>query len=109
MKNCKGYVFLEMLSAFSICLFVVFAILPIVTDTVTERRDILLRMDAYSYLYDSLAGRMNGNERQQEDDRNDLYFITWRDAADYPMLLEGCVHYENHKGKTEKVCDWARK
>ena len=108
MNNCKGYVFLELLSAFSICLLVIFTILPIVTDTITERKDILQKADAYAYLYDRLADKVNGNEQRPQDSLGHRYTITWTDASGYPGMLEGCVTFENRKGKTENICDLAK-
>ena len=108
MNNCKGYIFLELLSAFSICLLVIFTILPIVTDTITERKDILRKADAYAYLYDRLADQVNGNEPRFEADPSQRYTITWTDASGYPGMLEGCVTFENRKGKTENICDLAK-
>ncbi|MDQ7860799.1 hypothetical protein RCO48_06105 [Peribacillus frigoritolerans] len=37
MRNCKGYVYLELMAAFSVCIFLVLSILPILEELMTHR------------------------------------------------------------------------
>ncbi|MGG1485609.1 hypothetical protein ABEI56_16345 [Peribacillus castrilensis] len=36
MRNCKGYVYLELMAAFSVCILLVLAILPMLEEVLTH-------------------------------------------------------------------------
>ncbi|RRN73144.1 hypothetical protein EI200_05990 [Peribacillus simplex] len=60
MRNCKGYVYLEIIAAFSICIFVVLSILPILEELMTHRKNIVIRTEAHHLLYERLTAFIDG-------------------------------------------------
>ncbi|WP_336866360.1 hypothetical protein [Peribacillus frigoritolerans] len=62
MRNCKGYVYLELMAAFSVCILLVLAILPMLEEVLTHRKDISLRTEAHHLLYERLTAFMDGGD-----------------------------------------------
>ncbi len=60
LRNCKGYVYLELMAAFSICILLALAILPILEEVLTQRKDIPVRTEAHHLLYERLTAFMDG-------------------------------------------------
>ncbi|MFD6439299.1 hypothetical protein ACFWDG_05700 [Peribacillus sp. NPDC060186] len=112
MRNSRGYVYLEMITAFSICIFLVISILPIIEEIMTNRKNVVLRTEAHYLLYERLNAFMDGEVNAVDQEiqyQKRLYEITWKDLRDFPGLIEGCVRYENAVGKSESICDAAKK
>ncbi|MDF9760594.1 MULTISPECIES: hypothetical protein [Peribacillus] len=112
MRNCKGYVYLEIIAAFSICIFVVLSILPILEELMTHRKNIVIRTEAHHLLYERLTAFIDGEIQAVGQDiiyRRKSYELIWRDHGDFPGMIEGCVCYEDESGKYESICDAAKK
>ncbi|MFJ7927961.1 hypothetical protein [Peribacillus sp. NPDC096448] len=112
MRNCKGYVYLELMAAFSVCILLVLAILPILEELLTHRKDIAVRTEAHHLLYERLTAFMDGEidaVGQEIIYKKRSYELVWKDQGDFPGMIEGCVRYEDGTGKLESVCDAAKK
>ncbi|MED3690563.1 hypothetical protein P4534_17460 [Peribacillus butanolivorans] len=112
MRNSRGYVYLEMIAAFSICIVLVISILPILEEIMTNRKNAVLRTEAHYLLYERLTAFMDGEVNAVDQEihyQKRLYELTWKEQKDFPGLIEGCVRYENEVGKSESICDAAKK
>ncbi|MFE4705887.1 hypothetical protein [Peribacillus simplex] len=112
MRNCKGYVYLELIAAFAVCIFLVLAILPILEELLMDRKDIAVRTEAHHLLYESLTAFMDGEIQavgQEIIYKKRSYVLVWKDHGDFPGMIEGCVRYEDESGNLESICDAAKK
>lgn len=112
MRNSKGYVYLEMIASVSICLFLVVSILPILEQSMSNRKNIVLRADAHYLLYERLSAYMDGEVRAVKEEimyQERLYELTWNAQKGFPDMVEGCVRYENAAEKYESICDVAKR
>ena len=112
MRNSNGYVYLEMMASFSICVFVVISMLPILEDMMSNRKNVVLRADAHHLLYERLSAYMDGEIQAIPEEityQERLYELTWNVQKEFPDMVEGCVRYENARGKYESICDVAKK
>lgn len=112
MKKCDGYIYVDMLAALAVCLFIALSLFPIIDQIQLHRQNILLRTEAYYVLYEKLTAFLDGEIRAVPLDivqQNHPYTLTWRVSEDFPNMMEGCVHYENAWGKAEMVCDATKK
>lgn len=112
MRNSKGFIYLEMMASFSICVFLVISILPILEDLMSNRKNVVLRADAHYLLYERLSAFMDDeiqavNEEITYQER--LYELTWNVQKDFPDMVEGCVRYENATGNYQAICDAAKR
>ena len=108
MKRSDGYIFLDMMAAFSVCAFIAFTLFPIITQIILDRQNNWLRTEAHYILYEKLNAYLEGEldaEQMEITERNHQYSLTWRVHEDFPMMIEGCIQYENTFKKTERVCD----
>ncbi|KMY50786.1 hypothetical protein [Peribacillus loiseleuriae] len=103
MRNSNGYIFLETMIAFVICLFIVGTILPIVHEIKNDRANIKSRSVALHLLYETLAAYLDSNGRLSTE-ISDEYRFTWT-LIDGSAKLMGCMEYENVEGSYETVCD----
>ena len=112
MRKCDGYIYVEMLASLSICLFIVFALFPIVDQINLDRKNTLLRKEAQYILYERLTAFLNGDidaVTMEINQQNHKYTLTWRVPKDFPKMVEGCIQYENVFGEKEMVCDVSKK
>ncbi|PJN89888.1 hypothetical protein [Bacillus sp. mrc49] len=112
MKNCKGYVYLELMAAFSVCAFLVLSILPILENVMTDRKNMIMKTEAHHLLYERLTAFMDGEVQGMEQEfiiQKKSYRMIWKDDGDSSGTIEGCVRYENASGKDESICDIAAK
>lgn len=112
MRNYKGYVYLELMAAFSVCIFLILSILPIIDELITRRKDIVIRTEAHHLLYERLTAFMDGEIQaigQEIINKKKSYELIWKDHGDFPGMIEGCVRYENESGKFETICDAAKR
>ncbi|WP_057911748.1 hypothetical protein [Peribacillus muralis] len=112
MKNCKGYVYLELIAAFSVCIFLILTILPILEKVMTDRQNIIMRTEAHHLLYERLTAFMEGEIQGAEREfiiQKRSYRMIWKDDVDSSGKIEGCVRYEDVSGKSESICDTATK
>ncbi|MED4634975.1 hypothetical protein P9443_19060 [Peribacillus frigoritolerans] len=112
MRNCKGYVYLELMAAFSICILLALAILPILEEVLTQRKDIPVRTEAHNLLYERLTAFMDGEIQavgQEIIYKKRSFELFWKDHGDFPGMIEGCVRYEHETGNWESICDAAKK
>ncbi|MGX2960448.1 hypothetical protein JNUCC23_14430 [Peribacillus sp. JNUCC 23] len=103
MRNSNGYIFLETMIAFVICLFIVSTILPIVHEVKIDRANIKIRSVALHLLYETLAAYLDGDGRLSPE-LSDEYRFTWT-IEDESTKVMGCIEYENAEGSYETVCD----
>jgi hypothetical protein len=112
LRNSKGYVYLEMIAAFSICIFLILSIMPILEDLMTSRKNIILRANAHYLLYERLSSFMDGEIQAVEQEieyQQRVYELTWKPQKDFLGMIEGCVQYENASEKQVTFCDAAKK
>ncbi|MGE7879599.1 hypothetical protein [Peribacillus muralis] len=112
MRNCKGYVYLELIAAFSVCIFLVLSILPILEKVMTDRKNMIMRTEAHHLLYERLTAFMDGEIQGMEQEfiiQKRMYRIIWKDGGDSMGTIEGCVRYEDASGRSETICDTATK
>lgn len=108
MRKCNGYIYVEMLAALTVCLFIVGALYPLIDKIRLDRKNILLKTEAHQVLYEKLTAVLAGDLEPISttfEQENRRYTLTWSVYEDFPSLLEGCIHYENANGKNEKICD----
>ncbi|MGE7601242.1 hypothetical protein ACQKL5_01940 [Peribacillus sp. NPDC097675] len=112
MRNSKGYVYLEMIASVSICVFLVVSILPILVESMSNRKNVVLRADAHYLLYERLSAYMDGEIGAVKEDityQERLYELTWSAQKGGSDMVEGCVRYENAAEEYESICDVAKK
>lgn len=112
MRNCKGYVYLELMAAFSVCILLVLTILPILEEVLTHRKDISVRTEAHHLLYERLTAFMDGEIQavgQEIIHKKRSFELVWKDHGGFPGMIEGCVRYEDETGNWESICDAAQK
>ena len=61
LKKCDGYIYVEMLVALFICLFIVFSLYPIIDQVKQDRKNILIRTEANHLLYEKLTALLDGS------------------------------------------------
>ena len=108
LKRSDGYIYLDMLAALSICLFIALTLFPIINQIKLDRHNILLRTEAHHILYEKLTAYLKGEidaNSMEMMERNHQYTLTWRANHGFPEMIEGCIHYENAFEETEKICD----
>lgn len=108
MKRSEGYIYLDMMAALSVCLFIALTLFPIITQIKLNRENIWLRTEANYILYEKLTAYLEGEleaEQMEIMQKNHQYKLTWRVNNDFPEMMEGCIQYENAFRKTEMVCD----
>ena len=108
MKRSDGYIYLDMMAALSVCLFIALTLFPIITQIKLDRQNIWLRTEANYILYEKLTAYLEGEidaEPMEITQKNYKYTLTWRVNNDFPEMMEGCIQYENAFKKTEMVCD----
>ncbi|WP_285768898.1 hypothetical protein [Peribacillus sp. SI8-4] len=66
MRNCKGYVYLELMAAFSVCIFLVLSIFPILEKVMTDRKNMIMKTEAHHLLYEKLTAFMDGEQQGME-------------------------------------------
>jgi hypothetical protein len=100
------------MAAFSICIFLVLSILPILEELMTHRKNIAVRTEAHHLLYERLTAFMDGEIQaigQEIIYKKRSYELVWKDHLDFPGMIEGCVCYEDESGNLESICDAAKK
>lgn len=108
MKRSDGYIYLDMMAALSVCLFIALTLFPIIYQVKLDRHNIMLRTEAYHILYEKLNAYLKGDisaNSMEMSERNHQYKLTWRANNDFPEMIEGCIQYENAFKKTEQICD----
>ncbi|CAH0176671.1 hypothetical protein SRABI96_01326 [Peribacillus sp. Bi96] len=112
MRNCKGYVYLELIAAFSVCIFLILSILPILEELMIHRENVVIRTEAHHLLYERLTAFVDGEIQALEQEiiiQKRSYVLIWKDNGELPGMIEGCVRYEDASGKSESICDAAKK
>lgn len=112
MKRSDGYIYLDMIVALSICLFIALTLFPIIHQIKLDRHDITLKTEAHHILYEKLTAYLTGEidaEPLEMTEGNDQYTLTWKVNHDFPEMIEGCIQYENAFGETEKICDFTKR
>ncbi|CAH0345720.1 competence type IV pilus minor pilin ComGE [Bacillus sp. CECT 9360] len=115
MRNSRGYIYLEMLAAFSVCCFIALSVLPILELVVTERNNAMQRMKAHHLLYEKLQAYMEGESEAVDETFvvNDMtYKMTWEPflpSSDFSGMMRGCIEYENYGERDEMICDAAKR
>jgi hypothetical protein len=112
LRKCDGYIYLDMLAALSVCLFIALSLLPIIDQIKLDQKNILLRVEAQYVLYEKLTALLDGEMEAVPMDivqQNYKYTLTWRVPKDFPEMVEGCIQYENASGRKEMVCDATKK
>lgn len=108
MNNSKGYIFLEMLVAFSMCCFIAVSIVPVVQSVALDRHNTEMRTSAYHVLYEKLAaysvGELSATNGVLEWE-GVTYSLSWRADSEFPGMVEGCVSYETGAKQIETLCD----
>ena len=108
MKKSDGYIYLDILAALSVCLFIALTLFPIIDEIKLDRQNILLRTEAHYVLYEKLTAFLDGEMDaipMEIVQRNHKYTLTWKVHKDFPEMMEGCIQYENAFRKTESICD----
>lgn len=108
MKRSDGYIYLDMMAALSVCIFIVSTLFPIITQIKMDRQNIWLRTEAHYILYEKLTAYLEGEieaDTMEVMQSNHQYTVTWKVHHDVPEMVEGCIQYENAFKKTEMVCD----
>lgn len=112
MRNSSGYIYLEMLAAFSVCCFIALSVLPILEHVAAERNNAVQRMKAYHLLYEKLQDYMGGESEavNQAFVVNEMsYKMTWEPASDFSGMMRGCIEYKNYGERAEMICDAAKR
>ncbi len=108
MKRSDGYIYLDMIAALSVCLFIALTLFPIITEMKLDRHNNWLRTEAHHILYEKLTAYLEGDmnaDPMEIRQRNHQYTLTWKVHNDFPDMMEGCIQYENAFEKPERVCD----
>jgi len=112
LRKCDGYIYLDMLAALSICLFIVFALFPIFDQLKLNKKNMLLRTEAHYLLYEKLTAFADGEIEAVPTEitrQNHLFTLNWGVPNGFPEMVEGCIQYQNAFGKREEVCDATKK
>lgn len=112
MRKSDGYIYLDIIAALSVCIFIALTLLPIIDEIKLDRKNILLKTEAHYVLYEKLTAYLDGEMEaipMEIIQHNHKYILTWRAHKDYPGMMEGCIQYENAFRKTEMVCDASKR
>jgi len=108
LNNSKGYIFLEMLVAFSMCCFIALSIVPVIQSIALDRHNAEMRTSAYHVLYEKLAAYSVGESSASNgvyEEAGVNYSFTWRADSNLPGMVEGCISYETGAKRIETLCD----
>ncbi len=108
LKKSDGYIYLDMMAALSVCLFIALTLFPMIHQLKLDRQNIVLRIEAQYVLYEKLTAFLDGEIEaipMEIMQNKQQYTLTWRVHEEFPEMMEGCIQYENAFGKTEMVCD----
>ncbi|OIK13762.1 hypothetical protein BIV59_04700 [Bacillus sp. MUM 13] len=111
MKNSSGYIYLEMLASFFLCVFLAVSILPIMSKIRHDRSDLFMKTEAYHLLYEQLDAYMDGEGQASGSlkSRGHSYILTWRESSVSQGMMEGCITYKKANGREETFCDAAKR
>lgn len=112
LRNCKGFMYAELLSACFIISFVIFSVLPLFKDIQALRKETLTRIDAHHLLYDKLAAYMEGEIEGVESSLfygGQEYVLFWKEKPGYAGIMEGCIRYEKMDKEIIVFCDDAKR
>ncbi|WP_110927423.1 type II secretion system protein [Bacillus massiliglaciei] len=111
MSKSSGFTYVESISAFSICLFLILSVLPILTKVQADQYDSWLKLHAGQLLYERLEAYMAGDAGMSSERihyQNHTFSLTWTEAGPSSPFHEACIEYQTKSGKTEVVCDAAK-
>ncbi len=112
MNNEKGYMVLDCLAAFALCMMMIAYLLPLWLGLQDDRTDVWRKNRAYQLLYEHLERyRSTGEVPLSVHDRT--YGSTY-DTTIFPFpgndsYVKGCVKYTDSKGRAKEVCDTAKR
>ncbi|WP_026692907.1 hypothetical protein [Peribacillus kribbensis] len=104
----NGYIYADLLAALFILSLVLTAYVPLYMDIQRERKDALIQVTARHLLEEKLMEQNTSGDGGRFDG-GPFYVFEWRESLDYPEYQEGCLSYENLKGKKVELCEITKK